>query len=100
MPLFRRIPKRGFKSLKKNKIAILNLSRIQKYFDQKKILIENNLDLKFLQDKKILSKKYNKLKILGTGEIKNKIKLSVNFVSKQAKDKIEKIGGNITVIKS
>ena len=100
MPLFRRIPKRGFKSIKKNKIAILNLSRIQKYFDQKKILIENNLDLKFLQDKKILSKKYNKLKILGTGEIKNKIKLSVNFVSKQAKDKIEKIGGNITVIKS
>jgi large subunit ribosomal protein L15 len=100
MPLFRRIPKRGFKSIKKNNTAILNLSRIQKYFDQKKILIENNLDLKFLQDKKIISKKYNKLKILGTGEIKNKIKLSVNFVSKQAKDKIEKIGGNITVIKS
>ena len=100
MPLFRRIPKRGFKSIKKNNTAILNLSRIQKYFDQKKILIENNLDLKFLQDKKIISKKYNKLKILGTGEIKNKIKLSVNFVSKQAKDKIEKIGSNITVIKS
>jgi len=100
MPLFRRIPKRGFKSIKKNNTAILNLSRIQKYFDQKKILIENNLDLKFLQDKRIISKKYDKLKILGTGEIKNKIKLSVNFVSKQAKDKIEKIGGNITVIKS
>tara|TARA_X000000368_G_scaffold409482_1_gene391493 strand:+ start:117 stop:569 length:453 start_codon:yes stop_codon:yes gene_type:complete len=100
MPLFRRLPKRGFKSIKKNKIAILNLSKIQKYFDQKKIQIENNLDLKFLQDKKILSKKYDKLKILGTGELKNKINLSVNFVSKQAKDKIEKIGGNITVLKS
>ena len=98
MPLFRRLPKRGFKSIKKNKIAILNLSKIQKYFDQKKI--QSNLDLKFLQDKKILSKKYDKLKILGTGELKNKINLSVNFVSKQAKDKIEKIGGNITVLKS
>ena len=100
MPLFRRLPKRGFNSMKKNKIAILNLSKIQKYFDQKKIQIENNLDLKYLQDKRIISKKYDKLKILGTGEIKNKIKLSVNFVSKQAKDKIEKIGGNITVIKN
>ena len=100
MPLFRRLPKRGFKSIKQNKIAILNLSKIQKYFDQKKIQIENNLDLKYLQDKRIISKKYDKLKILGTGEIKNKIKLSVNFVSKQAKDKIEKIGGNITVIKN
>ena len=100
MPLFRRLPKRGFKSIKKNKIAILNLSKIQKYFDQKKIQMESNLDLKFLQDKKILSKKYDKLKILGTGELKNKINLSVNFVSKQAKDKIEKIGGNITVLKS
>ena len=100
MPLFRRLPKRGFKSIKKNKIAILNLSKIQKYFDQKKIQIESNLDLKSLQDNKILSKKYDKLKILGTGEIKNKINLSVNFVSKQAKEKIEKIGGNITVLKS
>ena len=100
MPLFRRLPKRGFKSIKTNKTAILNLSKIQKYFDQKKIQIESNLDLKFLQDKKIISKKYDKLKILGTGEIKNKINLSVNFVSKQAKEKIEKIGGNITVLKS
>ena len=100
MPLFRRLPKRGFKSIKTNKTAILNLSKIQKYFDQKKIQIESNLDLKFLQDKKIISKKYDKLKILGTGELKNKINLSVNFVSKQAKEKIEKIGGNITVLKS
>ncbi len=100
MPLFRRLPKRGFKSIKTNKTAILNLSKIQKYFDQKKIQIESNLDLKFLQDKKIISKKYDKLKILGKGELKNKINLSVNFVSKQAKEKIEKIGGNITVLKS
>tara|TARA_B100001057_G_C22377776_1_gene767220 strand:- start:21 stop:473 length:453 start_codon:yes stop_codon:yes gene_type:complete len=100
MPLFRRLPKRGFKSLKKRNTAILNLSKLQSFFDQKKIKLENNLDLKILQSKKIISKKYEKLKLLGTGEIKNKVNLSVNFVSKQAKEKIEKIGGKLTLIKS
>ena len=100
MPLFRRLPKRGFKSFKKNNTAILNLSYLQRFFDQKKIKLDNNLDLKTLQNSKIISKKYNKLKILGQGEIKNKVNLSVNFVSKQAKEKIEKIGGKLTLIKN
>ncbi len=67
---------------------------------KKKISLSSNLDLKTLQNKKIISKKYDKLKILGKGEIKNKINLSVNFVSKQAKDKIEKVGGKLTLIKN
>ena len=100
MPLFRRLPKRGFKSFKKRNTAILNLSKIQKFLDQKKINVEGNLDLKVLQHKKIISKKYEKLKILGNGEIKNKLNLSVNFISKQAKEKIEKIGGKLTLIKN
>ena len=99
MPLFRRLPKRGFKSLQKENIAILNLSKIQNFVEQKKINVEESLDLKLLQNKKIVSKKYEKLKILGSGEIKNKINLTVNFVSKQAKEKIEKIGGKLTLIK-
>ena len=100
MPLFRRLPKRGFKSFKKQNTAILNLSNLQSFFDQKKIKFDNNLDLKMLQSKKIISKKYNKLKILGKGEIKDKVNLSVDFVSKQAKEKIEKIGGKLTLIKN
>ena len=100
MPLFRRLPKRGFKSFNKTNIAILNLGNLQSFFDQKKINLENNLDLKILQNKKIISKKYEKLKILGNGELKNKINLSVNFVSKQAKEKIEKIRGKLTLIKN
>ncbi len=100
MPLFRRLPKRGFKSFKNSNVAILNLSKIQSIFDQKKILLENNIDLKILQNKKIISKKYNKLKVLGKGDIKNKINLSVNFVSKQAKEKIEKIGGKLIMLKN
>ena len=100
MPLFRRLPKRGFRSFKKSNTAILNLSNLQSFFDQKKLSLSNNLDLKTLQSKKIIAKKYEKLKILGQGEIKNKINLSVNFVSKQAKEKIEKIGGKLTLIKN
>ena len=100
MPLFRRLPKRGFKSIKVANTAILNLSSLQSFFDQKKIKLENNLDLKTLQSKKIISKKYEKLKILGKGEIKTKVNLSANFVSKQAKEKIEKIGGKLTLIKN
>ena len=100
MPLFRRLPKRGFKSLQKKNIAILNLSKLQNFFEQKKITLEENLDLKLLQNKKIVSKKYEKLKILGSGDIKNKVNLTVNFISKQAKEKIEKIGGKLTLIKN
>ena len=100
MPLFRRLPKRGFKSFNKTNIAILNLGNLQSFFDQKKINLENNLDLKILQNKKIISKKYEKLKILGNGELKSKINLSVNFASKQAKEKIEKIGGKLTIVKN
>ncbi len=99
MPLFRRLPKRGFRSFKKNNTAILNLSNLQSFFDQKKIKLDDNLDLKTLQNNKIISKKYDKLKILGNGDIKNKVNLSVNFISKQAKEKIEKIGGKLTLIK-
>ena len=76
------------------------MSKLQSFFDQKKVKLDNTLDLKILQSKKIISKKYEKLKILGTGEIKNKINLSANFVSKQAKEKIEKIGGKLTLIKN
>ena len=100
MPLFRRLPKRGFKSFRKTNVAILNLSNLQSFFDQKKIKLDNSLDLKILQTKNIISKKYDKLKILGNGELKNKVNLSANFVSKQAKEKIEKVGGKLTLLKN
>jgi ribosomal protein L15, bacterial/organelle len=100
MPLFRRLPKRGFKSITKNQIAILNLSSLQRFFDEKKIDLKDNLNLKLLQSKKIVSKKYHKLKILGQGEIKTKANISTNYISKQAKDKIEKIGGKLTLVKN
>ena len=99
MPLYRRLPKRGFKSLKKNNTAILNLSRIQKIIEKNKKELKNPLDLKSLKDNKLISKKYLKLKILGTGELKEKIDITAHFASKQAQAKIEKVGGKINLIK-
>ena len=99
MPLYRRLPKRGFKSLNKNMTAILNLSKIQKILDKSKNDIKNILDLKILKEKKLINKKYKKLKILGTGEINKNLEISAHFVSKQALSKIEKAGGKINIIK-
>ena len=99
MPLYRRLPKRGFKSLNKNITAILNLSKIQNILDKSKNSIKNNLDLKILQENKFINKKFTKLKILGTGEIKKNLEISAHFASKQALSKIEKAGGKISIVK-
>ena len=99
MPLYRRLPKRGFKSLNKNNIAILNLSKIQNIIDKSTNKIKDTLNLKLLIEKKLINKKYIKLKILGTGEIKKNIDISAHFASKQALAKIEKVGGKISIIK-
>ena len=98
-PLYRRLPKRGFKSLAADVTAIINLSHLQKFHDAKKIDFNVPIDLKFLQDKKIINKKYMKLKILGDGDLKNKVNITANFVSKQAQAKIEKAGGTLNILK-
>ena len=99
MPLYRRLPKRGFKSLNKKNIAILNLSKIQNLCEKNKEQLINSFDLKSLKEKKIISKKYVKLKILGTGELKIKLEISAHFASKQAKEKIEKSGSKLNIVK-
>ena len=99
MPLYRRLPKRGFKSFKKQNIAILNLSKIQKMLDKKQNDLKKTLNLKILKEKNLINKKYSKLKILGTGDIKENIEISANFASKQALEKIKKVGGKLSLIK-
>ena len=99
MPLYRRLPKRGFKSLNKKNMAILNLSKIQNIYEKNKNEFKSSLDLKSLKEKKIINKKYLKLKILGTGELKTKIDITAHFASKQAQEKITKAGGKLNIIK-
>jgi len=99
MPLYRRLPKRGFKSLQRKNIAIINLNRLQNIFEKNKDLLKNKLNLVILQKSKVIGKKYKKLKLLGSGEIQDKIDFEVNFISESAKKKVEKAGGKITLIK-
>jgi len=95
MPLYRRLPKRGFNPIPKEKIAILNLVKIQSFIDQKTINVNEILNSDLLKKLKLINKNSMKLKILGTGEIKNKINIEANLASKSALEKIEKIGGSI-----
>ena len=99
MPLYRRLPKRGFKSLKKINTAVLNLSNIQKLVDIKKYDLKNTLSLKILKEKKLINKKYFKLKILGSGELKNNVDITADYASKNAQKKVEKAGGKLHLSK-
>jgi large subunit ribosomal protein L15 len=99
MPLYRRLPKRGFKSIKSKDIALINLSKIQDTINKKKILLNTIINLQYLQKLNLINKKYRKLKLLGSGDIKNKFDVEVNFISKSAKEKVEKTGGKVTLIK-
>jgi len=95
MPLYRRLPKRGFNSISSQKVAILNLEIIQSFINKKKINSGELLNTELLKKLKIINKNSTKLKILGTGEIKDKVNIEANLASKSAIEKLEKIGGSI-----
>jgi large subunit ribosomal protein L15 len=95
MPLYRRLPKRGFKSIKKNNIAILNLQQLQEYISKNKLNSKNLINLVELKKNRIMKNGVNKIKLLGNGDIKDKINVEVDYVSKSARQKIEKKGGII-----
>ena len=99
MPLYRRLPKRGFNPIKKNKIGKINLGKIQYFVEQKSLNNSDNINLEFLKKLKVINKNFDKLKILGFGEIKQKINIEADFFSKSAKDKLEKIGATIQMSK-
>ena len=100
MPLYRRLPKRGFNSFNKGKIGKLNLGNLQLLIEKKKIKSTDKIDIKYLHSLKILKKKYEKIKILGQGEIKNKLNLEVHFLSSSAKEKLSKNGSTIKILES
>ena len=99
MPLYRRLPKRGFNPILKQNIAILNLDKIQSYIDKKNIKTSEVLNSVLLKKLKLINKNSVKLKILGSGEIKDKINIEADLASKSAIDKLEKIGGSIQIKK-
>ena len=99
MPLYRRLPKRGFNPIGKKRIAILNLDKIQSYIDKKNIKTSDTLNSDLLKKLKLIDKNSIKLKILGSGAIKDKINIEADLASKSAVEKLEKIGGSIQLKK-
>ena len=99
MPLYRRLPKRGFNSFGKINIAIMNLEKIQSFIDQKTINPSETINTVLLKKLKLVNKNSQKLKILGTGEIKNKVSIEADLISKSAKEKLEKAGGTVLLKK-
>ncbi len=100
MPLYRRLPKRGFNPIQRgNMIAILNLNKIQSYITKKTINTSEVLNSSTLKKLKLINKNSNKLKILGTGDIKDKINIEADLASKSALKKLEKVGGSIQLKK-
>ena len=100
MPLYRRLPKRGFNSFNKSKIGKLNLGDLQLFIEKKRIKSSDKIDIKYLHSSKILKKKYEKIKILGQGEIKDKLNLEVHYLSNSAKEKLSKNGSTIKILES
>ena len=99
MPLYRRLPKRGFNPIEKKNITILNLDKIQSFIDKKSIKTSEILNSNLLKKLKLINKRSSKLKILGSGEIKDKINIEADLASKSAVNKLEKIGGSIQIKK-
>ncbi len=97
MPLYRRLPKRGFNSLNKDSIAVINLGDLQKLIDTKKISAELKINIDTFKKSKLFKKSIHKFKVLSNGDFKSKIDIEADYSSKTAKEKIEKAGGQITI---
>ena len=100
MPLYRRLPKRGFNPIKKNKVAKINIEKIQNLIEKKILKNDEQINLVNLIKKKIINKTFKKIKILGNGNIKDKLNIVADYSSKSAKEKIEKAGGSLSLIKA
>ena len=97
MPLYRRLPKRGFNPINKNDVAVINLGNLQNLIDNKKIKADEKININTLKKSKLFRKSINKFKVLSNGNLNSKIDIEADYSSKMAKEKIEKAGGQITV---
>ena len=97
MPLYRRLPKRGFNPINKNNVAVINLGELQKLIDTKKISVDVKINIDTFKKSKLFRKSINKFKVLSNGDFNSKIDIEADYSSQTAKEKIEKAGGQITI---
>ena len=98
MPLYRRLPKKGFKNRFKKKIQTINFTTLTSLISNHGIE-STNIKESDLFDKKIFNKSKGKLKLLNFGDLKEMINIEISFASKKAIDKIENLGGKIKITK-
>ena len=98
MPLYRRLPKRGFKNIFRKSYRVVNLARLQQEIDAGKLDASAPITEKSLQDAGIVKTLRDGVRILANGEIKSKIQLEVTGASKAAVSAIEGAGGSIVVV--
>ena len=96
MPLYQRLPKRGFNKPNRKQFAVVNLAILQKFIDAKK-LSAGDISEDALVEAGVTSKKRDGIRILGKGEITAKVNLTVTGASKSAIAAIEKAGGSVTL---
>ncbi len=99
MPLYQRLPKRGFNSRNRKSFAVVNLGILQKFIDAKKLDAKKEITEDALLEAGVIRRKLDGVRILGKGEITSKVKLSVTGASKSAIEAVEKAGGSLTVTK-
>jgi len=101
MPLYQRLPKRGFNSRKSKKLLDqVNLGSIQKLIDAKKIVENKPIDIDLLRSVSLINKNAVFVKLLAKGVLTSKVKIEVSSASEKAKQAVEKIGGELNLISS
>lgn len=98
MPLYKRLPKRGFTNIFALKFATVNLDRLQKAIDDKKIDAKKEINEDVLVASGVVRRKKDGIRLLGNGELKAKVNLKLSGASKPAIAAVEKAGGKIEII--
>ena len=99
MPLYQRLPKRGFNSRNRKSYAVVNLNILQKFIDAKKLDAKKAITEEALLEAGVIRRILDGVRVLAKGEITSKVTLEVTGASKSAIDAVEKAGGTLTVSK-
>jgi large subunit ribosomal protein L15 len=100
MPLYRRLPKRGFNKWQRKQWNELSLGRLQQAIDAGKIDPAKPIDLEALVAAGVVRRPKDGVRLLGTGELKTKVEITVNHATASAREAVEKVGGSVKLIES
>ena len=100
MPLYQRLPKRGFNNINAKRYAVINLGILQKFIDRGKLDVKSTLNEEVLLNSGLVRRVWDGVRLLNKGQITSKVNIEVTGASKTAVAAIEKAGGTVKVLKS